>query len=112
MTGAGDITLDIIILASQKEKAKGDCRTINKTPMLYRMILRMDGEIRQWELDNKSKFDAACIGSSALTAALKRNVWAEVVKFLDGCSACAFNDFGKLFDTLDIPTLLNNHPKT
>ena len=57
-------------------------------------------------MNNKTKYDTAAIGSSALTAALKRNVWAEVAKFLGGFSACVFNDFEKFFDTLDIPTLL------
>ncbi len=69
-------------------------------------MLRMDDEIRQWEISNKSSFDAATIGSSALTAALKRNVWAEVAHLLGEFSASVFNDFEKFFDTLDIPILL------
>jgi hypothetical protein len=61
--------------------------------MLYRMTLLMDEEIRQWELDNLESYDAATIGSSALTAALKRTVWAEVARFLGEYSASIFNDF-------------------
>ena len=44
----------------------------------------------------KQKYDTAAMGLSALTAALKRNVWAEVAKFLGVFSACVFSDSEKL----------------
>ena len=68
-------------------KPGGDTRTITKTPMLYRMILRSDEDIRQWELENSAPFDTAKIGSSALLAALKRNLRAELAYWLDEFSA-------------------------
>ncbi len=55
-------------------KPNKECRTVAKTPMLYRMALRADTAVRQWEIDNKQSYDTATIGSSALRAALARNL--------------------------------------
>ena len=93
-------------------KPGGDCRTITKTPMLYRMLMRADSDIRDWELKNSSPFDTARIGSSALLAALKRNLRAEIAFWLGDYSAAVFHDLEKFFDSLDIPTLLVEAVKT
>ena len=89
-------------------KPSGDCRTICKSPMFYRMQMRMDTEIRKWELNNSGDYDAARIGGSALKAALDRNLRAEIAHWLDRHSAAVFNDFQNFFDTLDIPVLIKN----
>jgi hypothetical protein len=87
-------------------KPNGDCRTITKTPMLYRMALRADKSVSNWEKQNNQKYDKAGVGSSALLAALARNVSAEVAYWLNEDSASVFNDFHKFFDTIDVSTLL------
>jgi hypothetical protein len=74
--------------------------------MLYRMLLRVDGEIREWELANKASYDSANVGSSALLAALVRNLRAEVAHWLGEFSLAVFNDFEKFFDSLDLQYLL------
>ena len=93
-------------------KPNGDSRTITKTPMLYRMVMRANDEIRQWELENKEPFDTATIGSSALIAALLRNLKAEIAANLGKFSIAVFNDFEKFFDSLDIKTLLEEALET
>ena len=87
-------------------KPSGDTRTITKTPMLYRMAMRADEEIKEWESQTESKFDTATKGSSALIAALKRNLAAEIAMWLGDLSLAVFNDFEKFFDSIDIPKLL------
>ena len=82
------------------------CRTICKTPMLYRMCLRADDEINEWEDNNKQKYDKATKKSSALLAALWRNLMAELAYWLGDQFAAVLNDFEKFFDTLDIETLM------
>jgi len=74
--------------------------------MLYRMLMRADVDIREWELNNSAPFDTAKIGSSALLAALKRNLRAELACWLGEIALAVFNDFEKFFDSLDIPKLL------
>ena len=89
-------------------KPNGDCRTICKSPMLYRMFMRTDKKIREWEINNMEDYDSARIGGSALHAALKRNLRAEVAFWLGHESAAMFNDFEKFFDTIDIKILIQN----
>ena len=48
-------------------------------------------------------------GSSALVAALVRNVVAETAYHNNDQTICAFNDFDKYFDTIDIPDLVKKH---
>ena len=87
-------------------KPQGGCRTICKTPMLYRLTVRTDNSVRQWEKSCKTSFDCATVKSSALVAALERGVQAEMAFWLKEYFAAMFNDFSNCFDTLDISTLL------
>ena len=70
------------------------------------MVMRAGEEIRDWEDATESKFDTAAKGSSALLAALKRNLVAELAFWLGDMSLAVFNDFEKFFDSIDIPKLL------
>jgi hypothetical protein len=74
------------------------CRTICKTPMLYRMTLRADEEVTNWEKENKQDYDKATTGSSALHAALWRNLMAEVAHWRGEKFANVLNDF-EIFST-------------
>jgi hypothetical protein len=96
----------IMSLNSLLGKPSGDSRTICKTPMLYRIMCRADKDVRKWELDNARDFDTARVKSSALLAALKRNLHSEICFWLGMIVASIFNDFHKFFDTLCIVTLL------
>ncbi len=87
-------------------KPGGDYRTICKSPMLYRMALRADSTVRQWEVHTKQEYDTATIGSSALSAALYRNLEMELAKWLGQHALEVYNDFKKFFDTIDIEVLL------
>ena len=49
-------------------------RTICKTPMLNRLVMRVDKSIRQWEISHKTNFDTATVKSPALLAPLERNL--------------------------------------
>ena len=96
-------------------KPGGGIRTICKTPMIYRMALRTNTAVPNGEIQNKQPYDSATRGSSALTAALVRNVRAEIASWLKMESAAIFNDYHKFFDTLDIEVLVqeafnNNFP--
>ena len=62
-------------------KPNNKCRTVCKTPVLYRMTLRANQSVRAWELANIQPYDKATVGSSALLAALKRNLQAELAFF-------------------------------
>ena len=70
---------------------KVGCRTICKTPMLYRMTIRADSEVPDWEDRNKQPYDKATKGSSALQAALWRNLMAELAHWLGEDFACVLN---------------------
>jgi hypothetical protein len=70
------------------------------------MPLRADNEVRNWELENKQDYDKASVGSSALLAALKRNLSAEIAHWLGKEFATILNDFDKFFDTVDLKTLM------
>ena len=79
------------------------------------MALRTNNTVPQWEADNKQPYDTASKGASALTAALVRNVRAEIAAWLGLHSAAVFNDYHKFFDTMDIEVLVheaikNNFP--
>ena len=74
--------------------------------MLYRSALAADEDIRKWEIFTHDNFDTASIGSSALLAALFRNLKAEIAFWLGKHVITVFNDFNKFFDTIDILTLL------
>jgi len=97
----------LINLNSLLGKPGFKCRTISKTPVLtYRMPLRADEQVRKWELDNHTDYDKASPGSSALMAALKRNLSAEISHWLGKKFATILNDFDKFFDTVDLQTLM------
>lgn len=87
-------------------KPSGDSRTVCKTPMLYRMLLRNDQLVRQWEMSNRAPFDSATTGASALLAALKRNLLSEIAHWSGMRSGAMFNDYNKFFDTINISKLL------
>ena len=87
-------------------KPNNSCRTICKTPVLYRMTLRADDSVREWELANRQAYDKATVGSSALLAALRRNLVAEVAVWLGRKHATVLNDYEKFFDTLDVRQLM------
>ena len=61
--------------------------------MLYRVALTVDSVVRQLEIDNKQSYDIASIGSSALRAALARNIKAEMSYWLGEEFAAIFNDY-------------------
>jgi len=109
-----DCTLSVLALPHQSlislnallGKPNLDDRTICKTPMLYRTLTRADKEVREWEASNAQAYDSAKAGSSALLAALARNLNAEIASWLGYHVASIFNDYHKFFDTLRIITLL------
>ena len=72
------------------------------------MALRDDDSVRAWEIHNQQEYDKATIGSSALMAALKRNLAAELAHWLGNVFAAILNDYEKFFDTLDINKLMVN----
>ena len=74
-------------------KPNGGVRTVTKTPVTYRMDMRADKSVQDWENRNNSPYDKATKGSSALSAALIRNVRAEVAHYNDDVSAAVFNDY-------------------
>ena len=82
---------------------KDGCRTISKTPMLWRMFCKCDTKVKQWELEQAGPYDRAVKGSSALSAALLRNLLAEVAVLLDQYAGGLFNDCMIFFDTVDPP---------
>jgi len=87
-------------------KPNNSCRTICKTPVTYRMAMRANTTVREWEIANKQSYDTATIGSSALMAALRRNVRAELAFWLKQSFATILNDYEKYFDTMDLRVLM------
>ena len=87
-------------------KPNGACRTVCKTPVVYRMALRADTRVRNWEVEHKQPYDTATIGSSALLVALKRSSCAELASWLGSYFASIYNDWEKYFDTLDLETVM------
>ncbi len=68
--------------------------------------MRANTSVRHWERTNKQTYDTATEGSSALNAALFRNISAELAHWLGKFCGTALNDYEKFFDTLDVETLL------
>ena len=97
----------LIGLHSCLGKPSNDIRTICKTPMLYRMMCRIDRSIKNWEKLHAQSYDSANAGSSAARSALFRNLSSEIAMWLGKPSAAVFNDYHKFFDTIDIPTLVS-----
>lgn len=98
---------NLVSLNALLGKPNGTCRTVCKTTILHRMAMRADSSVRQWENDNLQEYDKASVGSSALLAALKRNLAAEIAHWLGKSFAAVFNDFEKYFDTMDLETIIN-----
>ena len=65
--------------------------------MLYRMCLRADDEIAEREDNNRQEYDKATRNSSALLAALWRNLMAELAHWLGDQFAAILDDFEKFF---------------
>ena len=70
------------------------------------MICRSDHSVAERELQARGPYDTAIKGSSALLAALLRNIIAEIAIALDLDAAAIFNDFKNLFDTMDLAILM------
>ena len=87
-------------------KSNGGVRTICLTPMIYRMVLRAIGGIKQWESTYTQDYDKAKTGSSALLVAVARGLRAEIGQLLDRVPAAIFNDFHQFFDHIDIGILI------
>ena len=88
-------------------KTKG-VRSICKTPMLWRLHGKSSTLIKQWEEEHRESYDTAGKGSSALTAALIRNLLSEVAVILGMHTGTLFNDFEKFFEQIDIEILIAN----
>ena len=58
------------------------------------------------ETRHVQSYDTAKVGSSALLAALERNLKAEVAKWLGQKFASIFNDYAQFVDTLNINGLM------
>ena len=61
--------------------------------MLYRMTNRGRSEVAEWEKAFLEDYETATKGSSALSAALQRNLVQEVCHFLGFDYATILNDF-------------------
>ena len=92
-------------------KPNGGCRTICKTPMLYRMALRglkfEEPSWDKWERMFTQSYDKAKRGSSCLLTALAKGLRAEVGHWCKKVPLGVFNDIEKFFDSLDIEQLLH-----
>ena len=73
---------------------------------MYRMTLRGNASVREWELENIQDYDKATVGASALLAALRRNLRAELAFWLGEQFVSVLNDYEKNFDTLDLSVLM------
>ena len=71
------------------------------------MMCRMDNTVKGWEAQVRQPYDSAGKGSSALESALIRNMLAELAHWSNEYSAAILHDFEKIFDTIDIPILLD-----
>ena len=87
-------------------------RTIGLSPMLYALWNRAQEATRNWELANMAEYDTCKTGSSALFAAVIRNVEAEIAHWLDMYVGGIFNDFVKFFDSMNINILLEEAIRT
>lgn len=99
---------NLINLNAMLGKPGGGARTICKTPMLYRLPLRARGDVADWEELMTGDFDTSGKGKSALIAAAYRNLKAEVYNFIEEQVIATFHDFEKFFDSIHLPTLIQN----
>jgi len=83
-------------------KPSGGTRTVCKTPMLYRIILRSRNTVVEWEDQMTGDFDTSGKGKSALIATAYRGLQAEVYKYTEEQVIGVFHDFEKFFDTTDL----------
>jgi len=85
---------------------KEGLRTIGLSPIIYSVWDRDQQETKNWELANTAEYDTCKSGSSALFAAIVRNVDAEIANWLDMHAGSILNDFKKFFDSMNINILL------
>ena len=91
---------NLITISAVLGKRKGH-RTIGLLPMVWSISNRIRKQVKTWESTNCLGYDAAKKGSSALTAALCRNLLVEISYWLDLASTLVLLDFAKFFDTMD-----------
>ena len=85
----------------------GGCRTVAKTPTIYRLWCGVRKHItKQWEKDHAVDWDTCLPGSSALTAALAKAGQAELALLARDHFAACLLDMTKFFDMVDLPTLV------
>ena len=96
-----------LCLMTWLSKHTGGCRTVAKSPTVYRLWCGVRKPItKQWEKDHAVDWDTCLPGSSALTAALARSGQAELALLSgDHFVACLW-DMTKCFDMVDLPTLV------
>lgn len=88
-------------------KPQGGYRTIDSTPMWYRLwALARRKAIKEWEAKIVSSWVIAAPGMQALDAALRRSLLYEVASLLGAQHVAILWDYEKLFDTIDPAILL------
>lgn len=80
--------------------------TINKSPMAYRMSLRVGDEVSEWESCMTGSFDTASKGNSDLIAAACRCIDAEANVCTAEPVVATYHGVTKLFDIASMPTLI------
>ena len=88
-------------------KPNNTCRTTCKTNVTYRMTLRSNFSGRDWELNSIQSYDEASVGSSALLAALGRNLKAELAVWLKQHFAAIPNNYEQYIATLELIVLMH-----
>ena len=86
---------------------KEGLRTIGLSPVLYSVWNRSQQATKQWEHENVAAYDTCKTGSSALFAAMIRNVDAEIAMWLKMYAGSIFNDFKQNVDSMNVNILLD-----
>ena len=90
------LNLNSLLGKPQKDPHKVECRTICKTPMLYRLAALCESDVDTWA-DNfihmNLDYDTSGKGKSALRASICRGALAEIEVVLGRNAAGAFIDF-------------------
>ena len=68
---------------------------------MWSLSNKIRGFVKKWENQNAQSYDSAQKGSSALTAALHRNILIELAFWLNMATILVLLDFAKFFDTMD-----------
>ena len=85
---------------------QGGTRPITLTPISYRVVCKHARSVQGWEDAIDTVHESAGKGKSALAAALIRNIIAQVTVWCGGFVAALLNDFEKLYDHIEIATLI------